>query len=1149
MEYRALGPLEVYDDGRPVALGGPKPRALLAILLLRRGEVIPAERLIDELYGDSPPERAAKSVHVQVSRLRKSLGNRCLRTVAGGYSLDVGPGELDLDTFHDLAARGRDALAEGDPASAAATLREALALWRGPPFVDFRYSDFAQTDIARLEERRLGAIEDRIEADLALGRHADLVSELEAIVADYPLRERPRAQLMLALYRSGRQAEALEAYSEARRVLTEELGLDPSDELKTVQRAILEHDPALAAPRRIEVTVDAPARARDDFVGRSAELATLREALEDALAGHGRLVLVSGEPGIGKSRLADELIGQARGRGACVLVGRCWEAGGAPAYWPWIQSLRVYIGATAPDALRTQLGAGASDLAQLFPELTEFFPDLPPPPSIESEGARFRLFEVASAFMKAAAREQPVVIVLDDLHAADEPSLLLLRFLARELGEGRLLVLGLYRDVDPTLRDPLAPALAELTREPVTRRLHLSGLASAEVADFVERTTDATPTDVLVTAIYEETDGNPLFVGEIVRLLAAEGRLDAARADLSIPQGVREVIERRILRLGERTASLLNLASVLGREFDLDILARFSGESPEEALSLLDEALKEHVVDEVPGARDRLRFAHELIRDTLYDGLTVARRVHLHRQAGAALEALYADDPEPHLAELAHHFAEAAPAGEDVRAVDYARRAADRAVGLLAFEEAVRLYELALRLGGAQHADRCEMLLALGDAQARAGDTPGAKDTFLQAAELAERLGFTDRLARAALGYGGRIVWDVSRDDKHLVRLLERSLDTIGPEDSALRVMLLARLAGGPLRDASFPPERKAALSREALEMARRIADPVTFAYALSGYIAANHSPEHTPMQVELSGELIETALAVGDVERAVEGYENRRDARLELGDIRGAREDTRAMTELAAELHQPAQDWYVAIKHASYALLEGQFAEAERLIEEAVAIGERAVSWNAVVSYRLQTFLLRFEEGRLGEIEGLVREWVNDYPTYPIWRSVSVHMAAQLGYDDEARDLFKSLRAGGFEGVPFDEMWLVGMSFLSEAAASLSHQSGAADLYELLLPYAKRVAVAYPEIATGAVARYLGLLATTTGRWVDAERHFDEALELNEQVGARPWLALTRSDFSKMLLKRGAPGDQKRSKDLRRTAEELANEIGMSLG
>jgi DNA-binding SARP family transcriptional activator/tetratricopeptide (TPR) repeat protein len=1145
MKFGVLGPLEVLDDDRKVALGGPRPRALLAILLLHRGEVVPVEQLIDQLYGGRPPRGAVKSIQAHVSRLRKALADGCeLRALAGGYALELGSdNSLDLDRFDHLVERGRQALTHGDAEVASSSFADALALWRGPPLADFRYDDFAQAEIGRLEERKLAVIEDWIEAELALGRHADVVPELERLVNDHPLRERPRGQLMLALYRSGRQAEALEVYAETRRLLSEELGLEPGGELKDLQRAILEHDASLAARSRVERP---RRRAASDFVGRSTEFEALRRALEDAVTGRGRLVLISGEPGIGKSRIAEELAEYAQRRTARVLVGRCWEAGGAPAYWPWVQSLRTYIRDCQPDVLRGQLGAGAPDLAQLLPELCELFPDLPAPPSLESEGARFRLFDAAATFLRNSSRAQPLVLILDDLQAADEPSLLLLQFLARELGESRVLVVAAYRDVDPTLRHPLAAALAQLTREPVTSRIALGGLTEANVGEYVSLTADVDPDASAVAEIHAQTEGNPLFVGELVRLLAREGRLDKSDGNLGIPAGVREVIGSRVQRLSERCQHVLTLASVLGREFRLDALELVSERSRETLLEILDEAAAERVVGEVPGAAGRLRFAHALIRDTLYDELPATRRVRLHARVGKALEALYSEDAEPHLAELAHHFYEATPAGTVGEAIAYARRAGDRAVSVLAFEEAVSLYEMALQLTADGDAARCDLLLALGEAHARAGDTPAAKATFREAAELAVSQGLPEHLARAALGYGGRLMWDVSRDDAHLVSLLERALTALGDDDSVLRVRLLARLAGGPLRDSTADAERRRSLGAQALEMARRIAEPSTLAYALHGYIASRHSPDFTHEQAEIARELVQVALQARDLERAVEGYEEHLDASIELGDLPAAYTDVEAMTTLAEELRQPAQRWLVAVHRALLALLEGRFEEAEQLIAETRSLGERSMGWNAAVTYGLQLYLLRREQGRLEEVEGLVRRAATDNPTYPIWRCVLANMLAELGSTDEACTQLEALAADGFSRLPFDEEWEISMCLLAETVARLGDRPRAATLYERLLPYADRVAISYPEISLGPVSRFLGILAAATGHWDDAERHFRDSLEFSGRIGARPSLAHTQTDYAQMLLEREEPSGSAKARILVDQALATYRELGM---
>ncbi len=376
----------------------------------------------------------------------------------------------------------------------------------------------------------LVCLEQRIEGDLAAGRHASLVAELEPLVQEHPLRERLRAQLMLALYRSGRQAEALETYQDARHALTDELGIEPSQELRELQQAILRQDSSVELEPAVGALTAAGA-----FVGRERELETLRTGLDDVIHGQGRLVLLVGEPGIGKSRLAEEALRVAHQRRARVLVGRCWEAGGAPAYWPWVQALRSYVHECPHELLRAHLGPGAADVAQLLPELRELLPDLPEPPEPDSEGARLRLFDAVAVLLKNIARDQPLVLFFDDLHAADEPSLLLLRFLARELVRARVLVVVAYRDVDPTLRDPLRTTLSELVREPVTSRISLGGLGHDDIADYISMVASVEPEARAVAEIHAETAGNPFFVGEIVRLLAAQGRLGVAEDSVEIP--------------------------------------------------------------------------------------------------------------------------------------------------------------------------------------------------------------------------------------------------------------------------------------------------------------------------------------------------------------------------------------------------------------------------------------------------------------------------------------------------------------------------------------------------------------------------------------------------------------------------------------
>src|SRR5918994_37357 len=1105
MEFRILGPLDIRDGDRTIPVGGGRQRRLLGLLILNANEAVSTDRIVEELWGERAPPTAPKVVQNHVSQLRRVLTNTVLVTEGSGYTLRLEPGSLDLDRFEQLMREGRGALARDDAHAASAMLREALALWRGPPLADFAFDSFAQTEIARLEERRLVALEERIEADLALGLHVDLVAELEALIARYPLRERLRGQLMLALYRSGRQSEALRVYQEARRALVEELGIEPGPALRQLERAVLGQDAGLELSPTVEAADEASDRRQlsGELIGRERELESLLDALEDALSGRGRVLLIGGEPGVGKSRLADELSERARQRGAVVLFGRAWEAGGAPAYWPWVQAIRGYIRDREGGAVRRQLGNGAADLAQMLPELRELFPDIGPPASSDPEGARFRLFDATAFFLRQASAVQPLVLVLDDLHVADTPSLLLLEFLARELLDMRLLVLGAYRDTELEPESPLSATVAELTRRPAAM-IRLRGFAASDVSRFIEANHGIGSPRRLAEAIHLETEGNPLFVGEILRLLAAEGRLDEAveapAARLGIPPSVREVIGRRLRHLSDECKSVLTLASVLGREFDLDAL----------------------------------------VRVTEYE---------LDPQIGEVLEEMYATDLHAHLAGLAYHFDAAVPAGDARKAVQYAWRAGDRASALLAYEEAARLYATGIKMLEA-HATgdkvgRCELMLRLGDVQARAGDISSAKKTFLRAAEVARDAGTPEQLARAALGYGGRFVWSRAWGDTELVPLLEEALAGLPEEDSELRVRLLTRLAAGPLRD-TLPPEPRERMSQDAVDMARRLGNSATLAYALEGRYDANWGPDVLEGRLAIADELLQVARAAGDAERVYAGCDCRFIALLESGDLPAAHRSHEAASDLAYQLRQPAQLWDTAVRRAQLALFEGRFAEAEPAIHEGLELGLPVQSANAQLAFDLQMYALRREQGRLEEVLDMIERAGDAYPAYPVWRSVVIDVFAELERMDDAR---AALGASAADDYPLylEMQWLFAMSLLPEVCRYLEDVAAASAIYELLRPYPRRNAVLPPELCRGSVSRGLGILAATAADWNAAAGHFEVALEMNAAMGARPWLAHTQYDYARMLLARGGAGDRDRARDLLSSANALSRQLGMT--
>ena len=1086
----------------------------MAILLLHAGEALSGDRLIDELWSEPPPT-AAKTVQVYISRLRRALGDAAtIETREHGYALTIAPEQLDARRFELLVAGARQDLAANRPARAATALEEALALWRGPPLADLAFEPFAQREIARLQQEHVAALELLAEAELALGRHAELVGRLERLVAEHPYRETLRAQLMLALYRCDRQADALRAYRDARATLAEDLGIEPGERLRELERAILTQDPRLD----LATTPEPPAQqvVAGAFVGRDQELAELLAGLDDAAAGHGRVFLLAGEPGIGKSRLSEELTARAAARGAQVLVGRCWEAGGAPAYWPWVQSLRAYL-RRDENAARF----AAPELVQLLPELRDALGDAPPS---ESEGARFRLFDSVAAFLKRAADERPLVLVLDDLHAADEPSLLLLQYVTRELARSRIMILGAYRDVDPTLAAPLQPTLGELAREPITRTLALRGLAEPEVTQFIALA--APGAEELGPAVHAETEGNPLFVGEIVQLLGKEGRL-------TIPQSVRETIGRRLRHLSDACNDLLTLAAVLGREFDLNALTRASGRERAAVLELLDEAMQARVVSDVPGAIGRLRFAHALIRDAAYHRVGAIRRVELHRRVGEALEAI----DETGLAELALHFSAAA---DTTKALDYARRAGDRALALLAYEEAARLYELALQ-AATTVTERCELLLALGDAQARAGADTAAKATLLEAAGVARAADLPEQLARAAAAYGGRFLWAHGLTDERLVGMLEEGLAAVGPQDSALRVRLLSRLAAalrhGPTR------ARRVALMDEAIQMARRIGDPITIASALTAAESALHAPHTARERLANAGEIAALATEAGDRERLFDGHEHAFWASWELGDPDRRARELAEMHRIAHDLRQPAQLWMLAAARATLALAQGRFDEAPALIQRAFETGEHVLAWNAGAARALQRFALHRERGGLEAYLPHVVGQEHVFPSPLVHGSVLAAVHARTRRPDEAAAIVHELTGHDLAEWHVDEQWFVSICLLAETCALLEITAPAAGLYELVLPYAAQNAVAVPEIAMDSSSRTLGILATQLERYDDAERHFAAAAAMNERMGARPWLAHTWREHARMLARRG---DRERADELRRRALALYRELGI---
>jgi DNA-binding SARP family transcriptional activator len=1150
MNFRILGPLEVDDDDdHPVELGGARQRGLLAILLLRRGEVIPADRLVEELYGGRPPPTAAKSLQAHVSRLRKALGDGRVVTRERGYMLETRGEEVDADRFAQLVARGRRALAAGETDDAEALFVEALGLWRGSALGDLSYEEFAQGEAARLEELRLVALEELADARLARGVHAELIPELERLVAEHPLRERLRGRLMLALYRSGRQADALAVYQDGRRALVDELGIEPGRALQDLERAILNQDPTLDVVVRPRATGLQPTEASDSgtsFVGRERELAQLDALLDGVIGGKGRLAVVSGEAGIGKSRLVEELGTRARRLGIRVLVGRCWEAGGAPAFWPWVQALRGYVRETPADVLRRQLGQGATDVAQLLPELREMFADIPETESPESEGARFRMFDSTAAFLRSATDAQPILVVLDDVHAADPSSLLLVSFVAGQLGDTRAAVVATYRE--PEL-DPNAPewaALADVVRR-ASLRLSLRGLGEPEVADYIFQVADEIPSRQLVAAIAAETEGNPLFVGEIVRLLATEGKLPVPSGDdwrPTIPETVRDVIDRRLQRLTPGCRAALATASVIGRDFSLTVLEPLASIGRDELVGRLDEAVEARLVVYAQGSRSELRFTHALVRDTLYDELSAAHRRDLHRRAAETIARAFGPSGT-RLTEISHHYFQALPSVDPELAVEWAQRAGDHARDLLAFEEAARLYETALLAlsvrAAADVATELTLLLSLGDAYSGAGDTPKAKDAYLRAAVVARESNAAESLATAALGYGGPLVWARPAGDRLVVPLLEEALAAVPSTELTLRARLLARLAGA-LRDERDPRERLE-VGELAVEAAQDAGDTRALIQAMLGQSVAQYSFAHYDDRLATLRRLHDLALRANDTAAEREALNAEILLSSAVNDFAAVSAQTHRLAERAEELRQPAARWFAEAMRALLALHCGQFDDAERLLHGAYEIGREPYPTESRAAYVIQLYLLRREQGRAAEAREGLAETAAASPARPFFRCALSALAVDTGRTTDARRLLEELAPHRFEIVPRDNEWPLSAAFLVETITALGDVTRAGVVYDELAPLAEGSSANPPEGTIGAIARSLGMLAAVLGRQADAAGHLRRAIEIDTATGGRPWVAYAQVELADLL---ATTGDRDEAAALRASAVEAAESLGM---
>jgi DNA-binding CsgD family transcriptional regulator len=885
------------------------------------------------------------------------------------------------------------------------------------------------------------------------------------------------------------------------------------------------------------------------FVGRSAELAALRVLAPREAGERGRLALLGGEAGSGKSRLVRELAHEVAGVGVLVLYGACDAVVHTP-YRPFAEALDQLVRGTDPDVLRADLGSAGGELVRLLPDLAARVSGLPAPVAADPDTERHRLHTAVTDLLAGAGRRQPLLLVLEDCHWADTPTLVLLRHLARASSEARVLVLATFRDTEADIPGALADVLADLRRSDEVVRLHLGGLSEDDVGEFVRRAGggEIDPAEPgLSRALRDLTEGNAFLLCELWRALVEtdafaieQGTLRLTRPlqEIATPQSVREVVSQRLSRLNPASRDLLELAAVAGPEFELDVLRR-AAPVELERIDALEPAMRSGVIEELPFPALAYRFTHELVRRALYDRLSVLRRAELHLRIAQALEAV--DQPQHGrvLADLAHHFAAAAPIGGAAQAVEYNLLAAKAASAALAYDEATVRLRTALQMGVPDERQRAEILLDLGTALFRAGRSLDSLQSFRQAAEIARDLGQGELLARAAIGFETSC-WRPGLTDEGARELLQEASAALAREDSTLRVGLLASLA----RALEFEGDSdQAALARaDAIAMARRIDDRPGLATVLVGIYWARATTSLAEA-LEMLGEARDLAEEMGDVEGQAEATQWRVSALMALGETVPAREELAIALDMAKSTRQPFMLHVTEHYRSALALLEGHLAEADAAAERSREWGQLLVGRDASSVYGIQMFGVRREQGRLAELGPVIRVLAAGDRGGGAWRPGLAAMLAELAMEEQVRSELDRVQAEGLD--PLREgLWLASLTYLADAAGAVAHQGVASLVYPLLAPLAGRnVMIGHGVACYGAADRYLGMLAATLGDTDDAASHFEAALHLNRQMGADTWLAHTAYEYGRMLL---AHGDSDRGEQLLAEAALLAEAVGI---
>lgn len=1123
VELRALGSLEAVVAGQVVDLGAPKQRALLTLLASRVGQPVPVDVMVEVLWSGGPPPSVMTSLQAYVANLRKTLEPdraprapaRVLRTRPGCYLLDSRAVEVDVHRFTEHATAGWQAWEGNDPQRALTAFEAGLALWRGPAYAEVVGSTWVAPEVARLEELRLSAIEGRCAALLAVGAHERAVADLEAFIQCHPLREYGCELLSLALYRAGRQADALEVLRAIQGRLAEELGIDPRPALKHLEREILNQSPALdwqptAAATTLRAHDGPPAAVpgvpsdppptgpeTEVFVGRESQLRQLGDALAAARAGRGRVVTVSGEPGVGKTSLLRRFAEQA---GVPVLCGACPEHVVAPRLWPWEQVLRA-AGTRLPE--RSVPAPVAELLDGHAPE---------PADGAGRAGATLRRFEAIVRYLVEAADSEPLVVLLDHLHRADPGSLRLLAHLADSVPASRLLLVVAYRSDEAAV---LAEALAALARAEMTR-IELGGLDTEETRALAGAVLHRQLGSRTAEALRERTEGNPFYLRELSKVLTSEQRLEHPHT-APVPVPVREVVLRRVARLPHATAGVLAVAAVAGRRFDVAVVAEAASVEVEAALEGLDTAVAAGLVAEDPQRLGWFRFTHALVAETLYETAGRLRRARTHRRIGAAAARAWAGSAQ-RAAEVARHWLLAAELDPDTAAeacahAATAARIADerhdphRAAAL--WRQALTAADLADRAD----LDRYPLLHGLGAARYRLGDLPEGREAFLQAMEgvlaAPDEHGKVDTFrlvstAVTALGEPTAHPGAHGEVDPRLVDVLERTRAVV--TEPARRALVLACLAAARYHDGD--PAGRATLVEEALTLARLTADQRELAHVLYLGALALHGPDHLGAGLRA----VEELLALPGLPAATTLRVHHFHARLLITAGR--------VPEASAALDRVERHGEGALlrarlgwSRAGLLALGGRWSEADRL-SRAAADQHAGRSGDDPRFYRLaQRWEAAFHTGGDGLVDEL--RVVARTSTLPALHSVLAVAEVEAGQVPAARTTLRR-----FPHPPRDHLWLYTRCWALLAAARLGERERIAQRRAQLLAYRQLTCSVLDVVIGGPVSYFTGEAALALGDREAALADFALAAHTARRMGAQPWLArvLEATDRARLL-------------------------------